>query len=155
DDAARRAMKASYPPIRTGIVGYGRMAEGHVRGMRETQRYALVGVVDPTPARRAAARDQGMEAYETLGELLDQDLELVLIATHSAAHHAPALDAIHAGKHVLVEKPMTLTGDEAQTLVAASRAQGTLLAVYHQRRWDPDYRTVKHAVRGGAIGTPF
>lgn len=143
-------------PIRTGIVGYGRMAEGHARRMRESGLYQVAAVADPTPARReAAGRDLGATVVDTAEQLLNEDVELVLVTTHSSAHFEPALAAIRAGKHVLLEKPMTLTGDEAQALVEAGKAAGTLLSVYHQRRWDPDYRQVKKAVREGVLGELF
>ncbi|GEM_PF-572419 len=139
-------------PVRTGIVGFGRMGERHLAQMRKTGRYDVRAACDRTPARREAAEAQGLTAYERLDDLLDSDIELVLVATHSVRHHPDALRAAEAGKHLFVEKPLALTASQAEEIVSAAQANGVALTVYHNRHNDPDYRLVKAAVRAGRIG---
>jgi scyllo-inositol 2-dehydrogenase (NADP+) len=141
-------------PIRAGIVGFGRMAERtHLARMRETGLYDVVGVCDITPARRAAAEQAGLRATESLETFLSWDVELVVLTTHTAQHHPIALQVAAAGKHLLIEKPMAVTGAQAQEIVDAARRHGVVLSVYHNRHFDEDYRQVKAAVREGLLGT--
>jgi len=137
-------------PIKAGIVGFGRMAEGHhLKAMRECGLYDVVGVCDITESRREAAEQAGLKATDSIEEFLDWDIELVLICTHSAQHYA---DASAAGKHILLEKPMAVTGQQAEEMVQAARKNNVLLTVYHNRHFDEDYRLVKAAVRDGLLG---
>ena len=140
-------------PIRTGIIGFGRMAERtHLARMRETGLYDLVGVCDITPARRETALSVGLRATDRVDELLSWDIELVVLTTHTALHHPIALEVISAGKHLLIEKPMTVTGQQAEELVSAAHDQGTMLTVFHNRHYDEDYCLVKAAVEEGLLG---
>lgn len=139
--------------IKTGIIGFGRMAgRCHFPRMKESGLYEMVAVCDITEARRQAAEEEGMQATGDLEQFLDMDLELVVITTHSAQHHDDALKVAAAGKHILIEKPMTQTGPQAEALVAAAKANNVTLSVYHNRHFDNDYRMVKAAVQEGLLG---
>jgi scyllo-inositol 2-dehydrogenase (NADP+) len=141
--------------IKVGFIGFGRMAEGHARQLRETGKFAPTAVCDVTPARAKQARDLGMTATDVLDSFLESDVDLVFVTTNSASHHELALAALRAGKNVVVEKPMAMNGREAAEMVQAARDAGRMLTVFHNRRWDSDYRRVKKAVRDGVIGEPF
>ena len=93
-----------------------------------------VDVVDPA---RAIGRD---------------DIDLVVIATPNAQHAPLAADALRAGKHVVVDKPFTLTLAEARGLRALAKRQGRLLSVFHNRRWDSDFLGVKQLIDSDRIG---
>lgn len=138
--------------IKTGIIGFGRVAGNHLKTMRETGLFDLVGVCDITEARRDAAVAEGMKATGDIEEFLGWDIEFVLITTHSSAHYADALRVAAAKKHMLIEKPMALTGPEAEEMVQAAKDNGVMLTMHHNRHYDGDYRMVKHAIRDGAIG---
>lgn len=138
--------------IKAGIIGFGRVAGGHLRTMRETGLYDVVGVCDITESRREEAVAEGLRATDNLDEFLGWDIELVLIATHSAAHYADALKVAAAKKHMLIEKPMSLTGPEAEEMVQAAKDNGVVLTMHHNRHYDRDYCLVKHAVLDGAVG---
>ena len=112
-------------PIKTGIIGFGRVAGTHLKGLSATDR---------------------------LDVFLEADLELVLITTHSSAHHADALRVAAAKKHMIVEKPMALTGAEAAEMVDAAKINGVSLCVNHNRHYDIDYCRIKSAVLDGLIG---
>jgi len=140
-------------PIKTGIVGFGRVAERiHLARMTACGMYDVVGVCDVTPSRREAAAELGLRTTEDLDEFLSWDLELAVLATHSALHHPLALRIASAGVHLLIEKPMAVTGHQAEEIVAAAREHGVVLCVHHNRHFDEDYRLVKCAHEEGLLG---
>ena len=138
--------------IKTGIIGFGRVAANHLKSMRECGLYDVTSVCDITESRREAAAAEGMSATDDLDAFLDSDIELALITTHSSAHYSDALKVAAAGKHMLVEKPMALTGPEAREMVEAAKANNVSLCVNHNRHYDNDYRCIKSAVQDGLIG---
>jgi predicted dehydrogenase len=141
--------------IKVGFIGYGRMAEGHARHLRETGKFLPAWVCDVTPSRREAAEGLGMRGTDELKRFLESDAELVFVTTHSASHHEMTVAALRAGKNVVVEKPMAMNATEAGEMVQAARDARRMLTVFHNRRWDGDYRKVKKVVRDGVIGEPF
>lgn len=91
--------------------------------------------------------------YRTLNELLeDKEVELVVVNTPSVTHYEFAKRSLEAGKHVIVEKPFTATSAEANELIELAKKNGLALSVYHNRRYDSDYRTVKKILDEGWIG---
>ncbi len=84
--------------------------------------------------------------------LNDSQIEAVLVATPTAMHFDQAMQALGAGKHVMVEKPMALDLPHAQTMVEEAERNGRVLSVFHNRRWDIDYLTVREAIASGVLG---
>ncbi|RIJ41633.1 oxidoreductase [Pontibacter oryzae] len=82
----------------------------------------------------------------------DESIDLVVVATSSPSHYAMAKAALQAGKHVLVDKPFTVTSAEADELIALAREKGNVLTVYQNRRWDSDFKTVKKVVDQQLLG---
>ena len=82
----------------------------------------------------------------------DPEIELVVVAAPNAAHHELARAALLAGRHVVVDKPFTLTSAQADDLIDVAAREDRRLTVFHQRRWDADYRTVRHCVQAGVLG---
>ena len=138
--------------IKVGIYGFGRVAGNHLKTMRATGLYDIVGVCDITESRREAAIAEGMQATDDFDAFLNWDIEMVLITTHSSAHYEAALKVAAAKKHMLIEKPMSLTGAEAEEMVQAAKENDVMLTMHHNRHFDKDYCMVKHAVQDGAIG---
>ena len=100
-------------PIKTGIIGFGRMASNHhLTAMRESGLYEVTAVCDITESRRQAAVEEGLTATDDLDAFLDSDLELVLITTHSSLHYESALKVAAAKKHMLIEKPLAVRGQQ-------------------------------------------
>lgn len=89
---------------------------------------------------------------DTQAILLDQDIELVVLATPNPTHFALAKEALQAGKHVLVDKPFTTTTAEADALIELAQKQDRLLTVFHNRRWDSDFKTVRKIVESRLLG---
>ncbi|PRY15683.1 putative dehydrogenase [Pontibacter ummariensis] len=84
--------------------------------------------------------------------LSDEKIDLVVVATANASHYALAKEALQAGKHVLVEKPFTVTAAEADALIALAKEKNKVLTVYHNRRWDSDFKTVKKIIASNLLG---
>ncbi len=123
--------------VKVGLIGCGQRGKGLLNEILNTEKMQLVGVADVDEARmKAAAERAGVEGYADHQALLARDdLQAVLIATHTR-HHAPVItDALDAGKHVLTEKPMVDTGENARAVVAKLEATGLRGMVAYQRRF--------------------
>jgi scyllo-inositol 2-dehydrogenase (NADP+) len=141
--------------LRIGIVGFGRIGNEHAGWLSQCQSIDLAGVFDPTPLRREKAVALGIIAFDTLDALLQSDIEAVLISTPTAMHCEQAMLALRAGKHVMIEKPMALDLAQCRQLVETAAEQKKILSVFHNRRWDIDYLTVKQAIHSGIFGRVF
>jgi len=140
-------------PLGVGIIGFGRIGAEHAAWLSKATGIRPVAVADGTPARQDLAQQRGLRVYTVVEELLDdRDVSAVLVATPTAMHHHHAMQALAAGKHVMVEKPMALTLAESRELVDQAAAQSRVLSVFHNRRWDLDYLTVRQAVQSGRFG---
>lgn len=144
--------------IRVGIVGYGFAGRGfHAYLINRVPELKLAAVASRDPERRARAeRDHGVKTFATLDELLDRgEVDLVVIATPHNTHAPLAIQALEAGKDVVVDKVMCLNLAEADQMIAASRRSGRTLGVFQNRRWDWDFLTVKKVLEEGLLGAPY
>ncbi len=146
--------------INVVVVGYGKafgMGHRHSEWARETAGMQLVGVCEPNAERReVAAEVEGVRTYAHMDDVVaDDDVDMVtLIVPHNL--HAPlAIQAMEAGKHVITEKPMCVTVAEADEMIATAQKNDVTLTVYHNRRWDQDFVTVKHLIDEGCVGEVF
>lgn len=88
-----------------------------------------------------------------VGEIMrEESIDLVVVASPNTSHFATAKEAIISEKHVVVEKPFTVNSKEADNLIALSKRYGRTLSVYHNRRWDSDFLTVKKIVESKLLG---
>ena len=95
----------------------------------------------------------GVKTYRTLESMLaDDQIELVVVNTPNVTHFDYAKAALLAGKHVIVEKPFTATTQQAMELIELAQKRDRKLSVYHNRRYDSDYRTIKRIVDQGWLG---
>ena len=95
----------------------------------------------------------GVKTFRTIEEMLsDNNIELVVVNTPSITHFELAMQAIQAGKHVIVEKPFTATVNQAEELIALAKKKNVKLSVYHNRRYDSDYKTIKKVLEEGLLG---
>src|SRR5688500_2073095 len=140
-------------PVSVGIIGLGRIGAEHAGWISQCANARPAAVADATPARQALAKERGLLVYSTPDALLtDPHIDAVLVSTPSAMHFDHASAALNAGKHVMVEKPMALDLPQSRTLVELAREKKRVLSVFHNRRWDTDYLTVKHNVGAGVFG---
>jgi 1,5-anhydro-D-fructose reductase (1,5-anhydro-D-mannitol-forming) len=146
-----------HPTIRFGLIGFGSFAERTVLpAMREVAGIEIVALQKRSRAEaEAKARAYGVPlAFATAEELVAHpDVDAVFIVSANAAHCPETLAAAHAGKHVLVEKPMALTVMEAEQMIGACRAAGVQLMVGHLVRFSPLVRHIRDTVRSGVLGT--
>ena len=137
--------------IRGAVIGYGgmfSMGRGHLNGMREAG-ISPAAVCDIDAARLEAAQVDfpGIQVYPDADALLrDGGVDLITLVTPHDTHAPLAIQALNAGKSVICEKPMCLTTSEATEMIAAARANGVMLSVYHNRRHDGDFQALKEAI---------
>ncbi|MEO6205124.1 MAG: Gfo/Idh/MocA family oxidoreductase, partial [Mycobacteriales bacterium] len=146
------------PDVCVGILGYGAIGHEHSTAIARTSGLRLTAVCDPNPARVDVARELApdVRGHSSGADLLaDPEVDLVIVSTPPDTHAEWALRSLEAGKHVVVEKPFCITVDEADRQIEAARERGMTLAVYQNRRWDPDYLALKAIVRSGQLGEVF
>jgi predicted dehydrogenase len=117
----------------------------------------LLAVWDITETRRAAAAKAGVpRIYSSFAALLrDRDIDAVSICTPSNSHVTLGLQALRAGKHVLVEKPAARSAAELRKFIAAARRARRVLTVFHNRRFDSDFLAARDVVRRQLVGRPI
>ncbi|HKB69918.1 MAG TPA: Gfo/Idh/MocA family oxidoreductase [Thermoanaerobaculia bacterium] len=124
-------------PIAIGVAGVGSLGRHHARVLAGLEGVRAAGVYDVRPERAAeVAAEFGIPAAPTLEALIDS-CEAVVVATPTVAHRDTAAAALDAGRHVLVEKPMTATLEEADDLIARAARRGVVLQVGHIERFNP------------------
>ena len=141
-------------PIRIGVIGLGRAFTLMVPTFQRERRVQLVAAADPDEAaRRRFVSDFGGKAHADAEALCaDPDVEAVYIATPHQMHAEHVCLAASHGKHVLVEKPMAITLEECQRMVAASEAAGIHLIVGHSHSFDAPVRQARELIASGAYG---
>lgn len=140
------------------VIGYGGMGGWHTRKIKnEMGEYAeLVGIYDIKPERARVAEENGIHAFSSREELLsDERIDLVTIATPNDVHKEIAIDAMRHGKNVISEKPVTLSHDDLEEMIACAEECGKLFTVHQNRRWDEDYLTMKKLLDEGTLGKVF
>ncbi|MBV2151186.1 oxidoreductase [Sphingobium sp. AS12] len=139
--------------IRVGLVGYG--AAGrifHAPLLRAVPAMALT-VISTSKANEVAALDPTIRCAGSAADIFsDPAIDLVVIATPSATHAPLAADALRAGKHVVVDKPFALSLAEAKDLAALAAQCGRQLAVFHNRRFDSDFLSIRAGIEDGLVG---
>ncbi len=140
--------------IRVGIIGAGYIATWHADAINATQGARLVAVCDTSAsAAEGFAERYGITAYTSLDELLVAgSLDAVHITTPPHLHHAIALKCIAANLHVLVEKPVALSGSETAEIAAAARAKSVSFTPGHNFLGIPAYKRLKQAIAEGRLG---
>jgi scyllo-inositol 2-dehydrogenase (NADP+) len=139
--------------LRVGIIGFGRIGAEHAGWLEGCANIRMVAVADLTAARRDVARRRGLIARERVEDLLaDPDIDAILVSTPTSMHFEQASAALMAGKHVMVEKPIATNLEQARELVSLAGNRGRILSVFHNRRWDADFLTVKSAIESGVFG---
>ncbi len=141
---------------RIAVVGAGRMGRVHCRIVAENPRAELVAVVDPIegPGREAAAEFGASWFPDLAAALAARELDGVVIAVPDRLHVGVTVDALEAGLHVLVEKPLADTLAGARTIAEAAERSESKVLVGHVLRHDPRFRATAEAVRAGRIGEP-
>jgi len=149
------------PAVRCGVIGYGgafNMGKAHADMMVKAPGLEIVAVCDVDRSRTAAAKQDfpHVATFTSLKRMLAMDeLDLVTLVTPHHIHAAQSVEASRAGKHVVTEKPMCITAKQATEMVQAAKKSGAMLSVFHNRRWDGDYKALRKIVESGQIGEVF
>jgi len=140
--------------VKVGVIGAGFMGQAHAAAYVRHPAAELVAVADVREASaRQLAERFGARAFTDIQEMLTAcELEAVSICTNDEAHVAPTLTALAAGKHVLLEKPIATTIEDADTIIAAVERAGVKFLVGHTVRFDPHYAHLKRRVDAGELG---
>ena len=138
---------------RLALVGAGAIGQRHLRALEGTDTADIAAIVDPDPKSAGLAQRLGVPWFDDVGAMLrDVAPAGVIVATPTEHHLEPTLAALDAGCHVLVEKPITATVEEADHIVAAARDAGRAVLVGHQRRYYPRVHRARQILQGGDLG---
>jgi scyllo-inositol 2-dehydrogenase (NADP+) len=138
--------------IKTTVVGFGLAGRVfHAPFLSAVPGLKLTGIVQRT-GDEAARAYPGAKIFRSFEEAIASDAELVVVATPNETHFDLAKQCLEAGKHVVVDKPLAATSAEATTLAKLAAKKGLVLAPFHNRRWDGDFKTVKALLLQKAFG---
>lgn len=140
-----------------GIIGFGGMAGNHYKQLsKKNVPVEVKGVYDIKPDRMEDAKSKGLVCYESREALLaDPELDIVLIAVPNHLHRDFAIEALKAGKHVLCEKPVTITSSDLEDIMAVAKETGKIFTIDQNRRVNKDFVLMKRTVETGLIGEPY
>jgi len=141
--------------LRVGVIGVGAFGEVHVATYQSLPEVEIAAISDSRPERLAEVG----EKYRIKGRYLDyrelcarQDIELISVVTQESAHLAPVLAAVKERKHVILEKPIATSTEDAEQMIAAAASAGVFLMVGHILRFENKYATVKNWISEGRLG---
>jgi len=143
--------------LNLAIVGYGGMGSYHGNNyLRENAKFEISGIFDIDASRYAAARENGIENYDRFHSkeeiAADASTDAVLIATPNDSHLEYVTFFAQAGKHIICEKPVALSSAEYAQMLEVCDKNKVVLMVHQNRRWDPDFLTVKKMYDKNALG---
>ena len=149
--------------VRIGIIGTGWIADSHIRSYKKQPDVEIVAGCDLIPGKAAAFfkkhEVEGVKTdYASHKEMLDDEslqLDAVSICTYNRQHAAPAIYALKKGVHVLLEKPMCVTLEEAVEICRAERETGKILSIGFQPRLDANMKMIKRIVESGELGQVY
>ncbi len=138
--------------IRTAICGYGWWGKHIASRIEEHAAFDLAGIFAPELTGPDSA--DGRSTYVSFNAILaDKSVEAVILTSPNDVHEAQSVEAANAGKHVLCEKPLSLSGASAGRILEASTKAGVVLGVGHERRFEPAMQQLSRMVKSGELGT--
>jgi scyllo-inositol 2-dehydrogenase (NADP+) len=139
--------------IQVGLIGYGYAgATFHAPLICSTEGLTLTRIASSN-AHKVRQDFPDAALSDSPQDLINAaDVDLVVIATPNASHHPLAMQALQAGKHVVLEKPFTVTVAQAQELLQLAQQKKLVLSVFHNRRWDNDFLTARKCIESGMLG---
>ncbi len=148
----------SKQPVHFGLIGFGLFGQHHARLIHNTPGAELLGIAVPSQASREEAAEQHPHAqiFEDYRQLLERpEIDIIDIVCPNQLHFPIARDALLAGKHVLLEKPMALTVEHCDQLIELARQQARTLAVGHELRLSSLWGEVRNLIDHHVIGRPL
>jgi UDP-N-acetylglucosamine 3-dehydrogenase len=138
--------------LKVGVIGAGSMGRHHVRVYSEMPECQLVGLADPDAAKAELAAKHGTQYFADYRALLELRPDLVTIAAPTSTHYQLACDALDAGCHLLIEKPVSDDLAKASELVERAARAKRSIAVGHIERFNPAIEELKRMVQAGELG---
>lgn len=140
-------------PVRTALLSYGMSGEVfHAPLISANPGFELVSIVERRSSR-SSAHFPDVKIMRSVDDVIsDPQVELVIVNTPNETHFDFASRAMLAGKHVVVEKPFTVTLDEGRELIEIAKTTQRILTVFQNRRWDSDFLTVRRVLQEGRLG---
>ena len=143
--------------LRFGIIGTGWIAESHVESLKQMPDAKIVAAADLIPGKAEAFFEEyevpDVRCYPNHKAMLDaEDLDAVCVCTYNVAHAECAIYALEKGVNVILEKPMTVTVEEAADIIRAEKKSGKLLSIGFQPRMDENMQKIKEIVDSGELG---
>ncbi len=140
--------------VNVGVIGVGAMGENHVRVYHKMEEANLIAVSDVSErALKKIEKKYGAKGYTEYVDLLQNpDIEVVSVCVPTTFHHAVVMEAIKHKKHVLVEKPIAFTLNEAEEMISAAKEAGVILSTGHVERFNPAVQKAKELIDDGVIG---
>lgn len=140
-------------PLKVGLIGYGMAGQVfHAPVITAVPQLRLIKVVE----RRGQTSRERYPWIEVVGDTAalfeDGAIELIVVATPNSTHFDLARQALLADKHVVVDKPFTLTSVQAEELIELARQRNKVVSAFQNRRWDGDFQTVSQIVKEGCLG---
>jgi predicted dehydrogenase len=140
-------------PIRVGVIGFGFVSKTfHVPLLKGTDGYKITTVSSSHPADVKLLLPDVDVVSDPKALATHRDVDLVVIASPNETHAPLAEAAMRAGRNVVVDKPFTITVEEARHLGAVAAEKNVLLSVFQNRRWDSDFLTIRDAIRRDLVG---
>lgn len=146
--------KGDEDKLKFGVIGVGRWGQVHARVYAEGPYSELVAVCDGVKERaRDVGERFGVRWFVDYKEMLEEvEMDAVSVATPDFLHFEPTMEAIRAGKHVLVEKPLSMDISQCEEMVSAANEKDLILMVDFHNRWNPPFALAKEAISSGDMG---
>jgi predicted dehydrogenase len=140
--------------IGIGIFGFGNISPFHIKSIEELDNCELIAVQSSSAEKRELIKSKyKVSACESTEEIMGLDqIQLIIICTPSGFHLEPAMAAMKAGKHVVIEKPLEVTTARCREMIQMSKEQNVSLSCIFQNRYALDFQKVKDAVDSGQLG---
>lgn len=132
--------------LKVGVLGAGHLGKIHLRLLKQSEKYELVGFYDPSAEiAEKVAQEFGYRSFPSV-EALIEAVDVVDIVTPTLSHYDCAVKSIQAGKHVFLEKPISNTVEEAEHIIKLAREKGVKGQVGHVERFNPAFTAVKNKI---------
>lgn len=147
-------MASPSSPIRVGLVGFGHGSSVFHAPLLQSVggRFIITHVLERSTNKSEAAVEPKPQIVRSMDDLLAADVQLIVISTPTHVHFEQAKQAIIAKRHVVVDKPLCITAQQAQELLELASAHGVLFTVFQNRRWDGDFLTIKKLIANRSLG---
>ena len=140
--------------INVGVIGVGAMGYNHARVYSKLDEANLIAVSDVSERTlKKVSEKYNAKSYSNYDDLLnDSEIQVVSVCVPTTHHHNVVMDAIEHGKHVLVEKPIAFTLEEAKEMIEAAHKKGVILGTGHVERFNPAVQKAKELIENDVIG---